>query len=142
MKRSISLFVSLMVPAFMLVGVAASPVLAQDKGKDAKAAPAAKAEKGQAQRKVLLENGKVLVFEVLYKPGDENKSVPSSSFRVVRALSGGTLMRNYADGKSQKVDWKTGEVRLNEPEKSGYTTKNVGKTDIHLYVVLLKEAKK
>jgi len=116
-----------------------NPVMAQDKTKDAKAAPAAK---GMAKLTVLAENDKVRVFEVQFKPGEENKAVPSSSFRVVRALQGGTLMRTYADGKTQNVEWKTGEARITEPDKTAYTVKNVGKTDVRLYVVVLKEPKK
>ena len=135
----ICLFVSLVVPAFMLV--AAGPAVAQDKMKDAKAAPMAKAEKGMATRKVLMDNDKVQVFEVQYKPGDDNKSIPSSSYRVLRALKGGTLKRTYADGKTQDVEYKTGEVRFNEPDKTAFTSKNVGKTDIELYIVVLKQAK-
>ena len=139
MKHLIRLFASLVVPAFMLA--VANPAIAQDKGKDAKAAPAAKAEKGQVTRKVLLENDKAQVFEVTFKPGDENKAVPSSLYRIVRALSGGTIQRTYADGKTEKVEWKTGEVRMNEPTKQTYIAKNVGKTNIVLYVVVLKQAK-
>jgi hypothetical protein len=139
MNRSISLFASLAVPVFMLAGLAANPAMAQDKAKDAKAAPAAK---GMAKLTVLAENDKARVFEVQYKPGEENKAVPSSSHRVVRALKGGTLLRTFADGKTQNVEWKTGEVRFIEPDKTAYTAKNVGKTDVHLYVVVLKEAKK
>ncbi len=132
MKLLIRLFVSVLVPAFMLVGVAANPAMAQDK---------AKAEKGKATQTVLLDNDKVRAFEVQYKPGDENPAVPSASFRVVRALKGGTLQRIYTDGKTEKVEWKTGEVRLNEPSKIGYNTKNIGKSDLVLYVVVLKQAK-
>ncbi len=128
----------LLVAAFMVAGLAAQPGMAQEK---AKAAKAAKAEKGKATLKQLLDNDKVRVFEVTYKPGDENVSSPSSSFRVVRALKGGTLQRTFADGKIDKSEWKTGEVRI--PAPSGqYTAKNVGKTDVVLYVVLLKEPKK
>ena len=142
MKHLIRLFVSLLVPALMLAFATATPAMKHEMAQDkAKAAPAAKAEKGMVTRKVLLENDKVLAFEVNYKPGDENKSVPSSSFRVIRALKGGTLMRTYPDGKTQKVEWKTGEVRMIEPDKAGYTTKNIGKSDLQLYVVVLKAAK-
>jgi hypothetical protein len=131
MKRLIRLFMSVLVPAFALVAVAASPAIAQDKAKA-----------GAAKITVLTENDKVRVFEAQFKPGDENKAVPSSLSRVVRALKGGTLMRTYADGKTQNVEWKTGEVRFVEAEKTAYTTKNVGKSDIHLYIVVLKEPKK
>jgi hypothetical protein len=139
MKHLIRLFVSLLVPAFMLAGVASSPAMAQDK---AKAAPAAMAEKGKAVMKVLLENDKVRVQEVSYKPGEENTSVASSTSRVIRSLKGGTLMRTYADGKTEKTEWKTGEVKFLESSKVAYTAKNVGKTNVELYVVILKEPKK
>ena len=32
---------------------------------------------------------------------------------AVRALAGGTLQRTYADGKKEKVVYKTGEVKIN-----------------------------
>jgi len=63
--------------------------------------------------------------------------VPASSTRVVRALTGGTLERTYTDGKKEKVTYKTGEVRINEVSPA-FTTKNIGKTEIKLYVVQVK----
>ncbi len=125
-------FLSFVIGTFVL---AAAPAIAQDKGKDAKAAPAAKAA---AKLTTVMENAKVKVFEVEYKPGDENKAVPSSAQRVVRCLKGGTLTRYYADGKTEKAEWKAGEVRFNEPSKTTYTAKNTGNTDIHLFIVQLK----
>jgi hypothetical protein len=134
MKSLIRFFMGVLVPAFMLAGVVALPAMAQDKAKDAKAA---KAEKGKVTMKVLAENDKVRVFEVRYKPGDQNLSVPSSSVRVVRALKGGTIQRTYADGKTEKVEYKIGDVRINAPSGQ-YTTKNIGKTELVLYVVQVK----
>jgi hypothetical protein len=99
-----------------------------------------KAEKAAAKTatiKVLAEHDKVRAFETTYAPGAENKAVPRSATRVVRALKGGTLQRTYADGKTEKVVYKTGEVRINEPGPA-YTTKNVGKSEVKLYVILLK----
>ena len=141
MKHLIRLLVSLVVPALMLAGVVAGPVMAQDKGKDMKAAPAAKAEKGKSALKVILENDKVRVFQRTYKPGDLNEEVPSSSNRVVHTVKGGTLERTFADGKKEKYDVKNGEVRYLEAAKTPggkYTVKNVGKTEIVNVVVLLK----
>jgi hypothetical protein len=138
MGKPVRYFTGLVVAAFLLTGLVATQALAQDKAKDTKAAPAAKAEKGMSKITTVLENDKVRVLEVLFKPGDENKTVPSASSRVVRALKGGTLQRTYADGKVQKVEWKTGEVKFNEAEKTSYTAKNIGKTDVQLYVVVLK----
>ena len=137
MKLLPRLFVSLLVPAFMLAGVATNPAFAQGKEKEA---PAAKAEKGKSALKVHLENDKVRVFERTYKPGDVNTEVPSASFRVIHTLKGGTLERTYSDGKKEKNEFKVGTVRFLEPGKGGqtYTVKNVGKTDVVNYVVLLK----
>ena len=44
----------------------------------------------------------------------------------------------YADGKIEKVDFKTGDVKFLEPFKTAYVSKNEGKSDIQFYVVQLK----
>jgi hypothetical protein len=108
----------------------ATPAYAQDK----------KADKGAAKAtiKVLQENDKVRVFETTFAPGAVNTAVPSKDTRVIRALSGGTLERTYADGKKEKIVYKAGEVRINNPSTVSYTAKNIGKTEVKLYVVHLK----
>jgi hypothetical protein len=98
-------------------------------------------ERGKTVPNVLMDNDKARVFEVRFRPGDEHRSVPTTAFRVARALSGGTMMRTYADGATKKVEWKTGEVRLNEPSKVSYSTRNVGETEVHLYIVELKQSR-
>ena len=138
MKTSARFLLGLAVGAFLLTGMIVSPAMAQDKGKEMKAAPAAKGEKGAVKMTVVMENDKVKVYNVQFKPGDENKAVPSASSRVIRALKGGTITRTYADGKTEKVEYKTGEVKFVEATKVGYTAKNTGKSDIDLYVVQLK----
>ena len=138
MKRLIRLFVSVLIPAFMLV--AAGPAIAQDKAKDVKAAPAAKAEKGKAVVKVLHEDDKVRVTETTFKPGDEGPSVVRG-FRVIRALKNGTLERTYADGKKEKYERKAGEVRVVGPDKQAFSVKNVGKSDYVVYAVNIKGVK-
>jgi hypothetical protein len=139
MKMSARLLLSFLVPGIMLVGFAASPAMAQDKAKDAKAAPAAKAEKGKITRKVLIDNDKVLVLENTYRPGDVNTEV-LTSYRIQHILQGGTLERTYADGKKEKVELKTGATRVLESPKPGqtYSTKNIGKTTIVNLIVSLK----
>jgi hypothetical protein len=137
MKHLIRLFVSLLVPAFMLAGVVTSPAVAQDKAKDAKAAPA---KKGEPVQKVFLDNDKVRVFEVTFKPGDAGASIARPQ-RVIRVLKGGTLTLIYPDGKKEKLVWKTGEVKVREATPA-YSPKNEGKSDIVLYVVYVKEPKK
>lgn len=93
-------------------------------------------EKGQSSRTILAESDKLQVIEIRQKPGEV--STPStSSTRAVRALKGGTMLRTYADGKTEKVEWKTGDVQIQEPGPQ-YTVKNVGKSEIVLYAVRLK----
>ena len=140
MKRSISLFASLVVPVFMLAGVAASPAIAQDKAKDAKAAPAAKAEKGKPIVKVLHEDDKIRVTETTSQPGDVSANVVRG-FRVTRWLQAGTQERTYADGKKEKIERKAGEVRVQGPDKQAFYITNVGKTTIVTYTVNIKAAK-
>ena len=127
MKRYFAAVVS--ATALVLSGLATNAALGQDK----------KADKGAAKAtiKVLQENDKVRVFETTFAPGAVNTAVPSSATRVVRALSGGTLERTYADGKKEKVVYKTGEVRINQPSPA-YTVKNIGKSEVKLYVVHVK----
>jgi len=139
MKHLIRLFVSLLVPAFMLA-VVASPAMAQDKAKDAKAAPAAKAEKGKAVVKVLHEDDKVRVTETTFRPGDSGPSVVRG-FRVTRALKNGTLERTYADGKKEKYERKAGEVIVAGPDKQAFSVKNVGKSGYSSYTVTIKAVK-
>ena len=137
MKQLARFFTGVLTAAFVMAGVTANTAIAQDKAKEAKAAPTAKATKGAPTQKVILENAKVKVYEVTYKPGDENTGIVSSSYRVVRALTDGTTQWTFADGKKETVEWKAGMV-LVVPQSGAYTTKNVGKSAIHLYVAQLK----
>jgi hypothetical protein len=116
--------------AFVLSGLMLNAAIAQDK---------MKAEKGalKSTMKVLKETDKVRVYEVTFAPGAENTAIPTSSVRVVRALAGGTLERTYADGKKEKIGYKTGEVRINEVSPA-FTTRNIGKSEVRLYVVQVK----
>jgi hypothetical protein len=131
------ILVRLLVPAlFVAVGLA-TPALAQDKGSMAKAAPA---KKGEPAVKVYYENDAVRVFEVTFKPGDAAASI-ERPLRVIRVLKGGTLTLIYPDGKKEKLPWKTGEVKVREATPA-YSPKNEGKSDVVLYVVYVKGAKK
>jgi len=110
--------------AFLVAGIAANSAIAQDKASSVK-------------MKVLMDDAKVKVYEATYAPGAENKGVASSTTRIVRALTSGTLELTYADGKKEKRPWKAGQVREVNPGPA-YTTKNIGKSELHLYVVQLK----
>jgi hypothetical protein len=109
------------------------PAAAQDKkaatATDKKAAPAA-VPAGTVKK--IVDNDKVVVTEVTFKPG-HGGPVQERPPRVVRALSDGTMERTYADGKTEKVEWKAGQVRYFA--KDNFGNKNIGKTDMVLYIV-------
>jgi hypothetical protein len=123
---------------FLMVAVAGNPAMAQDKAKPA-AAPAKAAGKADAKderdRKVLLENDKVLVTEVRYKPGSSS-GMQERGQRVARALTDGTLEKTFPDGRKETVTWKKDQVRFNPKET--YAQKNIGKTDMVIYSVTIK----
>ena len=100
------------------------------------AAEKAKAAPPKQEVKVLVENDKVRVSENRWVPGAESESVARAN-RVVRALKGGTLQRIYPDGKKEIVNWKTGEVQY-MAKTEPYIVKNIGKSEVVLYVVGLK----
>ena len=120
MKTSICMLAALL--------LAASPALAQDKGK----AP-------QRTQKVFIDNDKVRVTETTFKPGEVSPSI-ERPYRITRVIKGGKTVRTYADGKTVEREFKTGEVFAAGPDKP-YSAKNIGKTDIVLYSVNLKKAK-
>jgi curli biogenesis system outer membrane secretion channel CsgG len=122
------------IPMILVAALAAAPVAAQDKAKPA-SAPAAKAKEASPSTKTLFENDKVKVMETRFKPGEgsEPRERPG---RVVRALTDGIMMRTYPDGKTQKVEWKAGETKWFGKESFG--NKNVGKTEMVLFIVETK----
>ena len=128
----------LLVPALLAVAWLAAPAVAQDKKAAAEkpkaaAAPASKA--GIGTTKKLVENDKVLVTEVTYKPGEQSE-MRERGPRVTRALTSGDMERAYGDGKKETVHWKAGEVKYFPKET--FSNKNVGKTDVALFVTTLK----
>jgi hypothetical protein len=133
MKHLTRLFVSLVVPAFILAGVASSQAMAQDKMK-------VKEVKATSSQKVLHEDDRVRVTETTTKPGENGANVVRGK-RVVRYLQGGTQERTYADGRKEKVERKTGEVFVAGPDKEAYWVKNIGKTTMMTYTVNIKAAK-
>jgi hypothetical protein len=92
--------------------------------------------------KILANNDMVRVMEVTYLPGDQSKSTIRGFHRVVRALKSGTLQRSFADGKTDTWVMNAGDVKIYEPDKIPYATKNVGTSDLVFYVVALKKPKK
>jgi hypothetical protein len=121
----------LLVPAFFLAGAIATPAMAQEK----------KAEKKGPIRaqKTLVDNDKVRVTESVFKPGEENP-MEARGYRVGRVLKGNTTIeRRHKNGKVDKIEWKEGQVYEAGPDTA--STKNVGKGEVVLYTVTLKQAK-
>jgi hypothetical protein len=85
---------------------------------------------------VLLENDAVRVYEASIPAGAEGPNIPRP-YRIGRALQGATVQRIYADGKTETVQWKAGEVKELGPDRQ-YKPKNIGKTNFLIYVVEIK----
>ena len=85
--------------------------------------------------KVLNENDRVRVLEVVFKPGDVAK-MHHHPDHVVYAISGGKL--NFVSGgKTQDMEIKTGSVIFLDAQD--HEAKNVGNTTADLIVVELKK---
>jgi cell division protein FtsI/penicillin-binding protein 2 len=132
MSKLAGVLAGLLVPAFLVAGVVATPAMAQEK-------TAKKMEKGKAGQLVIKEiaqNDKLRIYEAIFNPGDTSPSV-KRPMRAVYTIKGGTLERTYEDGKKENIAWKTGESKLIGEERP-YALKNVGKTVIRLHIVQLK----
>ncbi len=132
MNKSIRFLVGFLAIAFTVAGMTASPAMAQDKAKEATSA-------GKETTKVLFDNDRVRVQEVTFKPGAQGQNT-ARPFRIIRVLKGGIIQRTHPDGKTDKVVYKTGEVKVYEADKP-FVPKNMGKSDIVFYVVALKAPK-
>lgn len=139
MKKAARYFMGLLVPAFILAGVVASPVMAQDKAKDAKAAPAAKVAASQPAPpsykgdpdvyKVIFEDQNFRVIESLRKKGVHDKAhshpVPSVSYNLTDC----TTKIYDADGKTRTNTGKAGTARTTPLIVSSHSAENVGPAD-------------
>ncbi len=90
--------------------------------------------------KVLLENDRVRVLEVVAKPG-EKIGMHSHPGHILYLMSGGgKMMTTFPDGKTVTTEGKTGEARWLEPVT--HANENAGDTEIRAVVVELKEPAK
>ena len=87
--------------------------------------------------KTLLDNDRVRVSESSWKPGTEGASMKRPT-RVVRALKGGTLTRVFENGKTEKVERKSGEIYYMEADAVAHSLKNEGKSTVVLLNIFLK----
>jgi mannose-6-phosphate isomerase-like protein (cupin superfamily) len=91
----------------------------------------------EATQKVLDENDKLQVIDVIEKPGDTGP-ITTRLGVVFYVVAGGTFERTYADGTKEVTPRKTGDVVLVK-EKRPYSVKNIGTTTIHLIEILPKK---
>jgi hypothetical protein len=118
--------------ALVVAAVFATGAIAQGKTADKKEAIRA--------MKVLLDNDTVRVTESVFRPGEENPMEPRG-YRIGRVLKGNTTIeRRHSNGKVEKIEWKEGGVYEAGPDNA--SAKNVGKGEIVLYTVTVKQAKK
>lgn len=91
-------------------------------------------------QKTVIDNDRVRVMIVTWKPGAESPSVPRELDRVIYAVKGGTIVRKYEDGTTKRLSYKDGDlVYADKPEdKQKYSIKNVGKNTIVLQATFLK----
>lgn len=92
------------------------------------------------EQKQIMDNERVRILIVTCPPGAESPSVVRTQDRVVYALEGGTIQRNYANGQDSIIEYKKGDVFFsNSPEdKLQYAIKNIGATTVILQVIYLK----
>jgi beta-alanine degradation protein BauB len=85
--------------------------------------------------RVKLENDRVRVLDHLSNPGDK-EGWHCHPAMVVHVVSGGTLRITTPDGKSNDVEFKTGDTLYREPVT--HCTENIGKTQLHAILVELE----
>ena len=131
MKRFRSFCVSLSVAALVPPFLLAPPALSQDKKADKKAPIRA--------QKLLLDNDRMRATESTFKPGEVNP-MESRGHRVTRVLKGSTTIeRTHSNGKTEKIEWKEGGVYYSPADNA--SAKNIGKGEVTIYTVTMKEKK-
>ena len=86
--------------------------------------------------KLMMENDRVRVFDAWFKPGVQ-AAMHTHPDHVLYVLNGGKLKLTPSKGKTQEVDLKTGQTIW--MDATAHTAENLGKTDVHLLVVELKD---
>jgi mannose-6-phosphate isomerase-like protein (cupin superfamily) len=94
--------------------------------------------KGESPVRILFDDERVRVQEITFRPGAQGPGT-ARPFRIMRVLKGGTMQRTYPDGRTETIEYKTGELRVVGPDRP-FVPKNVGNSDIVFYVVALKDA--
>ena len=85
--------------------------------------------------KFIMENDRVRVLEVLFKPND--KAVMHFHPDHVIYVLKGSKAKITSSGKTDVLDLKAGQAMFLEAQN--HEVENIGKTDLHLLVVELKK---
>jgi quercetin dioxygenase-like cupin family protein len=86
--------------------------------------------------KLLMENDRVRVLDVWFKPG-EKAAMHSHPDHVIYVLTNGKMKITPQKGKTQELDLKAGQTVW--MDATSHVAENLGKTDVHMLVVELKE---
>jgi mannose-6-phosphate isomerase-like protein (cupin superfamily) len=122
-RLCVSVSVATLIPAVLL----SLPATAQDKKAPIRA------------QKVLLDNDRMRATESMFKPGEVNPMEPRGH-RVTRVLKGSTTIeRTHSSGKTEKIEWKEGGVYYSPADNA--SSKNIGKGEVTIYTVTMKEKK-
>jgi quercetin dioxygenase-like cupin family protein len=86
--------------------------------------------------KLLMENDRVRVFDVRFKPG-EKAAMHMHPDHMVYIFNDGKLKLTPLNGKTEVMDLKGGKTIW--MDATSHAAENLGKSDVHLLVVELKE---
>ena len=87
--------------------------------------------------KILVDNDVLTATEVTFEPGKKT-NVHTHSAALVYALTGGTLLVKFEDGKTETIELKAGDSAYQEPERP-HMTENIGKTTMKVLLIELKD---
>lgn len=87
--------------------------------------------------KLLMENEKVRVLDVLLRPGEKEPMHNHPSNHVIYVVSDAKFLLTSPDGKTNRMDLKAGQTIW--MDAGSHATENVGTTEGHLLVVEVKK---
>lgn len=86
--------------------------------------------------KLLMENEKVRVLDILLKPGEKAPMHNHPSDHVVYVMKNTKFKLTFPEGKTNEVDLKAGQTLW--MEAGSHATENIGTTEGHNLVIELK----
>lgn len=109
----------------------ANPILAH--AQDKAVAPAATTP-GQPVQKDLAKGEGMEVQDIIYQPGDTTPSIKRGA-RAIYVVVGGSIERDYDDGKKEVIRFKTGEARIFPASDKPFAVKNISKHAVHIIAI-------